>query len=268
MALIIETTGEEVGLAIGGFSIAKTDPRSGRRLDESQDHGLATVHGKRLLLVLADGASGALLGGVAARRVVEFILDTFHAGVAEASGLLAQACQHVFRLNRQYMESQGTAALAYQCTCVVGVLDRSARFTWAAVGDSTMVLAGKTSTEHLTAEAEVLAARHLHRVGLPLESIRLCHGEAWIQPGQVLLLHSDGFRECADECEGLTLEQAKRQIERLVLTDDVTLMRVTPRGSVIASTAGVWDELEAKLGLQDEAGRRIIDPELQGGPES
>lgn len=211
-----------------GFRLAKhpVDQAGGRSDEESQDHAAVCAGDDRILAVISDGVTTALRGGMAARIAVDFAEQQFQEGVNEARPLLAAACRHLWKLNQDYMETEGTESLAYQCMISLATVDPQGHFEWASVGDSVIESNHGNEITRLTGKAEVTAERLHQRAGMPLEYLQLFSGESSLDKHSVLRLYTDGFNEWYEDCIGKTMPQIERMLKRASLNDDVTLIEL------------------------------------------
>lgn len=192
--------------------------------DEQQDACGAFVHGGALLAVVADGMGGLARGGAAARLALESAgrqapaLLAGEPGYDAMKAALAAVNADVYR----GVECNGVMGMAGTTLCAAAVTAGSLRLIWS--GDSRAYLwrSGKLvklTEDHVYARylqemvaegviTEAEAKMHPGRgyltgyVGMrSLEDFSITAEPAAMEPGDALLLCTDGLYKCLDEAE-------------------------------------------------------------------
>lgn len=209
----------------------------GRRRKDNQDSYTVRLLGEdAALLVVCDGMGGAQAGGVASSTAVEVFAAAVEEEVARGlpngpGGALEAACaaanEKVFRLSRERPDYEGMG------TTLVAALVRPGGTTVANVGDSRCyLLAGdairQVTVDHswvqlmvdrgeLTAdEARLHPQKNLITRALGVEGeVRCDLTELSPEPGDRLLLCTDGLTNVLDDGTILELARREREPERL-----------------------------------------------------
>lgn len=208
------------GFSICGFSFPK---RAGT---ENQDHGYAVVANGRLMVVVTDGVTRALMGGSAGIQAAKHAVDAFLKGEIYSQELLKGACHHLYELNLQEAADfpHMSQAFPYQCMCVIAVIEPDGCFEWAALGDSSIELSNAVGeSEILTHDTEIEAARSGARVGIEPAVLHFQGGDGIIPAGAWLRLYTDGFGEVMD---GQALPELERALRGEPLNDDTTVIEI------------------------------------------
>ena len=245
MAIQILADGQGFHLGIHGFSVPRNQVDATATAMAPLDQTLAAEHGNHLLVVLATGEREADRGPESAERAVATARREFDAGAADAGDVLRRVCRDQAELNATDGE-----ATPYQCSCAVLVFDRSARFTWASVGNVTLGLEAR-EPKHLTAEAKRAAKVDSHRVGLPLQDIQIWEGREWLKPGTALGVFSDSFGKFCGELARRAAEEVQAYLEKQTLSDDVTFISVKPTRRFFTPLGGIagdgYGDLKAEI---------------------
>lgn len=232
--------------------------------EQNQDRCIGLTQGENLLLVLGDGLGGHPRGETAAQILIDTASKLFkqHSGhINDPRGFLEDCLQQAHRKIVHFGDTQNPPISPRTTAVLALVLD--GRAYWGHVGDSRLYLLRNGETQLVTEDHSLDSSESGNRgaitrcLGGPVVFPKPAWGRpSWLQPGDILLLCSDGFWDQLDEQQlGSKLSDSAQLQQDLNNLAEQAAQTGARRSDNVTALALQWHPTRKNLG------RKFDDPE-------